>query len=79
MHGLWHVAAPRVGKFDLLSMIAKTYAKQITILPDDTFELDRSLDSTRFNQATGFVTPNWPELIAEMYDDKQRNQTLFGQ
>lgn len=79
MHGLWHAAAPRVGKFDLLSMIAKTYGKQITIRPDDTFELDRSLDGSRFREATGFVSPDWPALVAEMYEDRQRNQALFRQ
>ena len=59
-------------------MIAKTYGKQITIRPDDTFELDRSLDGSRFREATGFISPDWPALVAEMYEDRQRNQALFG-
>jgi len=78
MHGLWHAAAPRVDKFDLLSMIARQYGKKITIHPDDNFLMDRALDGTRFREATGFVSPQWPELIAEMHEDRQRNAKLFG-
>ena len=78
LHGLWHAAAPRVGKFDLLTLIAKTYDKKITIHADDSFVLDRSLDGTRFREATGFVSPDWPALIAEMHQDRMQHQGLFG-
>jgi dTDP-4-dehydrorhamnose reductase len=29
--------------------------------------IDRSLDSARFRAATGYASPDWPELVARMH------------
>lgn len=67
LFGLFHVAADPINKFDLLKMIAGVYDKDIDIVPDDKLVIDRSLDATRFQLATGYVAPEWPELIKMMY------------
>jgi dTDP-4-dehydrorhamnose reductase len=36
-------------------------------VPDDTLRIDRSLDVKRFQAATGYVAPEWPELIDSMH------------
>ena len=68
LHGLYHVAAAPISKFELLTLVAKTYGKTIDISADDQLVIDRSLDSTRFRQATGFAPKVWPELISSMRD-----------
>jgi dTDP-4-dehydrorhamnose reductase len=68
LHGLYHVAAAPINKFDLLTLLAQTYGKTIDILLDEQFVIDRSLDSTRFMQATGFVPKEWPELARAMHE-----------
>ena len=65
--GLYHVAAKPINKFELLSLIAKTYQKDIEIIRDDSFRIDRSLNSDRFRLATGYEPPAWPELIQLMH------------
>ena len=70
LHGLYHVSADPIGKFELLKLIAKVYDKQIDIIQDDEFIIDRSLTSERFNQATGYRAPAWPELIRSMYESQ---------
>ncbi len=70
LSGLYHVAAKPINKFDLLKMIAKVYGKTIDIVPDDKLVIDRSLDATRFQSATGYIAPEWPELIKLMYEYK---------
>lgn len=65
--GLYHVAAKPINKFDLLKLIANVYGKAIDIMPDDKLVIDRSLDAKRFQLATGYVAPEWPELIKLMY------------
>jgi len=65
--GLYHVGAAPIVKADLLRMIAKVYGKAIDIVPDDALVLDRSLNTKRFESATGYVAPAWPELIERMY------------
>jgi len=67
LRGLYHVASDPISKLDLLRIIAKVYDKQIEIMPDDTIRIDRSLDSTLFRNATGYVPPAWPELVADMH------------
>jgi len=67
MNGLYHVSAKPISKLDLLTLIAGVYGKEITIEPDDEVRIDRSLNSARFTGATGYVAPEWPELIAEMH------------
>jgi dTDP-4-dehydrorhamnose reductase len=67
LSGLYHVAALPINKFDLLKLIAKVYGKQIAIVPDDNLAIDRSLDATRFNSATGYVAPQWEEMIKLMH------------
>jgi len=67
LSGLYHVGASPIGKYDLLRLIADVYGKSIDIALDDQFVIDRSLNSGRFHQATGYVAPAWPELIQSMY------------
>lgn len=70
LSGLYHVAAEPIDKFRLLSQVAAQYGKQIGIRPDDALLIDRSLDGSRFAQATGYVAPEWPELIRRMHIDR---------
>lgn len=67
LFGLYHVAASPINKFELLGLIAKFYKKEIEIIQDDSFEIDRSLNADRFRLATGYEPPAWPELIKLMY------------
>lgn len=67
LSGLYHVAAKPINKFELLQLIAEVYGKTIDIVRDNQLVIDRSLNSTRFELATGYVAPEWPELIKLMY------------
>lgn len=66
LSGLYHLAAKPITKFELLRLIANEYGKKIDIVPDDKLVIDRSLDAKRFQSATGYVAPEWPELIKLM-------------
>jgi dTDP-4-dehydrorhamnose reductase len=37
-------------------------------VPDESFVIDRSLDASKFNEATGYKSPDWPELIRRMHE-----------
>ncbi len=68
IYGLYHVSAAPIDKFHLLSLVAEVYGKKISIHKDEKVQIDRSLDSSRFQKATGYKPPAWPELIKKMYD-----------
>jgi dTDP-4-dehydrorhamnose reductase len=66
LSGLYHLSAEPIDKYSLLKQVAETYRKKIEIVADEAVRIDRSLDSTRFRQATGYRPPSWPELILTM-------------
>lgn len=68
LSGLFHVAAAPISKYDLLKLVATAYAKQIAVEADDNLVIDRSLNADRFHDATGYVVPPWPDLVARMRD-----------
>lgn len=68
LHGLYHVASEPISKLELLRLVSEIYGKGIDIVRDDSVRIDRSLDATRFNAATGYQPPAWPVLIKKMKD-----------
>jgi len=69
LKGLYHVGASSIDKLSLLRLIARTYQKKISIAIDETFQINRSLNTDKFTAATGYRAPAWPELIEAMYQD----------
>ena len=67
LFGLYHVAGRAIAKYDLLRLVAEIYGKPIEIVRDDQFTIDRSLNADRLTAATGYVAPDWPELIKFMH------------
>jgi dTDP-4-dehydrorhamnose reductase len=70
LRGVYHVGAEAISKFDLLTLIGRIYGHDVPIDPDDTFVIDRSLDSSRFRLATGYRAPSWSQMITEMRDSR---------
>lgn len=66
LHGLYHVAAAPISKYELLQLVNKEYGKGLEIMADDGFKIDRSLNAGRFREATGYMAPSWPQLVALM-------------
>jgi dTDP-4-dehydrorhamnose reductase len=67
LQGLYHVGAEPISKYDLLGIVKTVYSCSTQIVRDSTVNIDRSLDSNRFRQKTGYVPPSWPVLIEEMH------------
>ncbi len=68
LRGVYHVSAEPINKFELLKLVAQAYGKAIDITPDDKLVIDRSLDSSRFREITGYQPPAWPELVRRMHE-----------
>lgn len=74
LSGLYHVASRPITKHALLRLVADVYGKAIDIIEDGSLIVDRSLNSQRFESATGYVVPDWPELINAMHADWDRRR-----
>lgn len=69
LEGLWHLSADPIDKNRLLHMLRDGYRLTAEISPDDSVKIDRSLDSSRFRDATGWLPPSWQEMIDQMVGD----------
>ncbi|HVE58488.1 MAG TPA: SDR family oxidoreductase [Pyrinomonadaceae bacterium] len=69
LSGLYHVSAEPINKFELLKLINEAYQTDIEIEAFADFRIDRSLDSTKFRNETGFYPLSWDEMIEKMADD----------
>lgn len=67
LHGVYHVASKPINKLELLRLVADTYGKDIEIIASDELAVDRSLNASRFNEATGYAPPEWPVLVQRMF------------
>jgi dTDP-4-dehydrorhamnose reductase len=67
LHGLYHLSSAAIDKYTLLKLISDVYDHNIEISPSDDLVIDRSLNSDRFRQATGFQPESWPDMIREMH------------
>ena len=69
LKGIFHVSSDPIDKFQLLNLVNEHFRAGITIDRADDFTIDRSLDSTKFRNVTGFRPRPWEEMIASMAAD----------
>lgn len=67
LHGIFHIGGNPISKFDLLNIISNVYSKNIEIKPEMKFEIDRSLNSSKFQELTGYKPPTWEKMIINMH------------
>lgn len=77
--GLYHVSSEPINKFNLLSLINEAYQAEVEIEPFEDFVIDRSLDSNKFREATGFEPVKWSEMIRRMAADNAIYQKNYDQ
>jgi dTDP-4-dehydrorhamnose reductase len=74
-HGVYHVSAEPISKFDLLAIIKERLNLSVTIESDTAFVCDRSLDSTRFRREFGYQPPSWDAMLDELCEEIQMDKT----
>lgn len=65
MTGLWHVAAEPIDKYALLGRLRDALGMRVDIVPRDKPVINRALDATRFECATGYRAPTWDTMLQE--------------
>ncbi|HEX4854378.1 SDR family oxidoreductase [Arenimonas sp.] len=72
--GIYNVSSHPIDKFSLLAMLNERLGRPVSIVPDDKFECDRSLDSSRFRTEFGYEPPSWERMIDELVDQIRSRQ-----
>ena len=70
LSGIYHLATRPISKYELLKLVAKIYKTSTKIIPDCSVVKNLSLNADKFKFATGYVPPEWPDLIESMYSYK---------
>ncbi|WP_109450311.1 SDR family oxidoreductase [Azospirillum sp. TSH64] len=71
--GLYHVSAAPISKYDLLRLVSANYDHSIPIMPDDSFLLDRSLDSSLFRRTFSYAPPGWSDMIQQARAEENKS------
>jgi len=69
LSGMYQVASEPISKYELLLRLRDAYDTDIQIEPYDDVRIDRSLDSSRYREETGFTPPSWKGMIEQMAAD----------
>jgi len=69
LSGVYHVSSDPITKYDLLQLIKSAYRVDVEVEPSNKVKIDRSLDSTRFRNATGIFPASLPEMIERMANE----------
>jgi dTDP-4-dehydrorhamnose reductase len=66
LKGLYHIAGPRISKNDLLLLVRDVFKKNVEIVADGQLRIDRSLNGSRFERATGYQSPDWRTMLEQV-------------
>ena len=69
LEGVYQVSSEPINKYDLLCQLNEAFGLGIEIEADDDLVCDRSLDSSRFREATGFQPASWAQMTRDMAAD----------
>ncbi|HEX6739040.1 MAG TPA: SDR family oxidoreductase [Vicinamibacteria bacterium] len=73
LHGLWHVAAAPISKYDLLRQLAAALGRsEVRVEPSGDLVCDRSLDGEAFRRRTGYEAPPWEAMLRELAEEVRR-------
>lgn len=77
LHGVWQVASQPINKCELLCRLSAVLGRRdVSIVPDETFHCDRSLDGSDFARRTGYRVSDWDRMLRELADQIQGRGTL---
>lgn len=64
--GLYNVSSAPISKLELLMLIREKMELDIEIIPEDEFNCNRSLDSSKFRKEFDYSPPSWKRMIDEL-------------
>ena len=74
LSGLYHISSHPISKYKLLTLIRDKMRLNIDIEEYPHYRCDRSLDSSLYQNNTGFKPQTWEDMIDELVLDAQQYQ-----
>jgi len=75
--GIYHIGSEPISKYEILKLVSTSYKKDIEIEADREKKMNRSLNSSKFQAATGYKPPSWQHLVNKMHQDYIKLKTWY--
>lgn len=69
--GMFHVSSQPISKLEIINKLNELLNLQIAVTPDSLVQINRSLDSGKFQGATGLMPNNWDQMLSEFCKDQK--------
>ncbi|HOC78368.1 MAG TPA: SDR family oxidoreductase [Methanofastidiosum sp.] len=71
LSGIWHISSKPISKYSLLTKINEKFNLGISIVSEYSVIYNKTLDSSKFVQATDIKIPSWDKMIDDLYKDSK--------
>ncbi|MFM8722632.1 MAG: dTDP-4-dehydrorhamnose reductase family protein [Acidimicrobiaceae bacterium] len=69
--GLFHVSSQPISKLEIINKLNNLLDLQLTVTPDDSVQINRSLNSEKFQKATSITPQTWDEMLSDFCEDQK--------
>jgi len=71
LSGLFHVSSQPISKLEIINKLNELLDLQLTVTPDASVQINRSLNSEKFQKATSISPQTWDEMLADFCKDQK--------
>lgn len=64
--GMFNIGSNKINKYDILKKFSKYYDKNINIIEDYDFKIDRSLNNSKFNNLFSYENESWENMLKDI-------------
>ncbi len=76
LSGVYQVSSEKISKYEIIRKLNEKFNLDIQLQKNIEYKSDKSLDSSRYQKATGFESPSWDDMIEELYQDRSFYERL---
>ena len=69
--GMFHISSQPISKLEIINKLNKLLNLQIAVTPDSSMQINRSLNSERFQRTTGLTPNTWDQMLSEFCKDQK--------
>jgi len=71
LSGLFHVSSQPISKLEIINKLNELLDLQLTVTPDASVQINRSLNSEKFQNATSISPQTWDEMLSNLRQDQK--------
>ena len=71
LSGLFHVSSQPISKLEIINKLNELLDLQLTVTPDASVQINRSLNSEKFQKTTSISPQTWDEMLSDLCQDQK--------